>query len=339
MAGASWIIPAYSRTRVDKAARVLIRPDASTADVIEALDVFSNWRAAHGYPLNTAQIVLRSRARRLALNGLISQRHKREISIIRKLERTRSMRLTQMQDIAGCRAVLSSIGQVALLRSYYESDIRDDYITEPASSGYRSVHAVSQYQGKTKTEFDGLLVETQIRTALQHAWATAVETVDTFTGSDLKSGYGDPMWRRLFALISSAFALREKCACVPSTPSDPQLIRSELRDLERELGLVARLQTWHRTAQVVRDPSFRFKKYLLIEQWPSTGEIRLHTFSPGQFEEATRKYVELEQQVTAENRLQVVMASAESLPALKRAYPNLFVDPSAFLRAYERAMA
>jgi hypothetical protein len=243
-----------------------------------------------------------------------------------------------MQDIAGCRAILATIRQVAQLRTYYEDSIRDDYILNPAASGYRSVHAVSRYHGKTKTAFDGLFVETQIRSALQHAWATAVETVDTFTGSDLKSGYGDSTWRRLFALIGSAFAIREECPTVPETPTRIFQIVRQVRELEGELGLAERLRAWHRASQVVRNPSFRFKKYLLIEQWPNTGAVKLHTYAADQFEEASKRYSELEQSVTAENRLQVVMASADSLPALKRAYPNLFVDPSEFLKAYERIL-
>lgn len=339
MSRANWIEPAFSRSKVDRAARVLVDENSADDAFSEALKTFSNWRAAHGYPLNTAQIVLRGRVRRIAPSGLISQRHKREFSIVRKLQRSHSMRLTQMQDIAGCRAVVSTVRQVHALSDYYGEDIRDDYIASPAASGYRSIHAVSAYQGKTKTAFDGLLVETQLRTALQHAWATAVETVDTFTGSDLKSGYGDAAWKRIFALIGSVFALSESCATVPETPTKLSTINRELRELEADLGLIARLRTWHQTSQVVRDPAFRFKKYLLIEQWPGSGEVKLHTYASGQFEDATRRYSELEQQVTNQNRLQVVMASADSLPALKRAYPNLFVDPTEFLKAYTKALS
>lgn len=338
MAKMPWVEPAHSRAKVDRAGRVLADMDGSDGEIDQALSVFANWRAAHGYPLNTAQIVLRHRVRRVAATGLVSQRHKRELSIVRKLERSRTMRLSQMQDIAGCRAILSTIKQVGQLRSYYEADIRDDYISCPADSGYRSIHAVSRYHGKTKTAFDGLLVETQLRTALQHAWATAVETVDTFTGSDLKSGYGSDDWRRLFALIGSAFAAREGSETVPGTPSGILNITRRIRPLERRLGLADRLRAWHRASQVVRNPAFRFKKYLLIEQWPTTGAVKLHTYAAGQFEAASNRYAELEQQVTTNNRLQVVMASADSLPALKRAYPNLFVDPSEFLKAYQRLL-
>ena len=331
--------PAFSRSRVDRSARILVDSDASDDQFADALRVFSNWRAAHGYPLNTAQVVLRARARRVCSTALISQRHKREISIIRKIERSNSMRLTQMQDIAGCRAIVNTMRQLSALEHIYSDDVRDDYVKCPPASGYRSVHAVSLYEGKKKTAFDGLLVETQLRTALQHAWATAVETVDTFTGSDLKSGFGEDQWRRLFSLVSTSFCSRERSPSVPGTPASSELVRRELRELESELGLTQRLMAWHRASQFVRAPEFRFKKHLLIELWPITGVVKLHTFSADQFGSAAQKYSELEQQVTAENRLQVVMASADSLQALKRAYPNLFVDPTAFLVAYAQALS
>jgi ppGpp synthetase/RelA/SpoT-type nucleotidyltranferase len=35
-----------------------------------------------------------------------------------------------------------------------------------------------------------LWIEIQLRTSLQHAWATAVETVDAFTNENLKFGAG-----------------------------------------------------------------------------------------------------------------------------------------------------
>lgn len=335
MSSRLWIEPRFSRTQVDKAGKVLIGHDATDDDFNQALEIFSNWRAAHGYPLNTAQIVLRSRAKRVSSTAFISQRHKRELSIVRKLQRSGSMRLSQMQDIAGCRAVLNTIKQLGTLRKYYELEVKDDYVLEPAASGYRSVHAVSRYKGKTNTAFDGLYVETQMRTGLQHAWATAVETVDAFTGSDLKSGYGTAEWRRLFALVGSTFAMQEECPGVPDVPTSKLKIRREVRSLEKSLNLVQSLKGWHRTSQVVRDPGFRFKKYIIIEHHPGRGTVRLYTFGVDEFEQASNRYAELEQAVTKDNQLQVVMASADSPNALRRAYPNLFVDPKEFLKAYE----
>ena len=55
-------------------------------------------------------------------------------------------------------------------------------------------------------EFNGLRVEVQIRSKLQHFWATAIETVDFFTRQAIKSSEGHPDWVDFFKLVSSAFA-------------------------------------------------------------------------------------------------------------------------------------
>ncbi|WP_338119313.1 RelA/SpoT domain-containing protein [Streptomyces parvus] len=66
--------------------------------------------------------------------------------------------------------------------------LRDD--PGPRDSGYRGVHLVYEY-GASKEEYLGLRIESQVRTQLQHAWATAVETMDLFSDSELKYGKGD----------------------------------------------------------------------------------------------------------------------------------------------------
>ena len=51
---------------------------------------------------------------------------------------------------------------------------------------------------KGKKDYNGLLVEIQIRSKLQHLWATAVETVDFFTSQTIKSNQGQKEWVTFF---------------------------------------------------------------------------------------------------------------------------------------------
>src|SRR5690348_9890038 len=104
------------------------------------------------------------------------------------------MKLSQMQDIGGCRAVVASLSDVSrLVKHYKASDMKhkllneDDYITAPRKSGYRSYHLIYRYFSDKKSSHNGLRIEVQIRSQLQHAWATAVETVGTFIRQALKS--------------------------------------------------------------------------------------------------------------------------------------------------------
>jgi hypothetical protein len=47
--------------------------------------------------------------------------------------------------------------------------------------------------------------EIQLRSRLQHAWATTVETVDTFTRQAIKTGGGKAEWRRFFFADTEVF--------------------------------------------------------------------------------------------------------------------------------------
>jgi ppGpp synthetase/RelA/SpoT-type nucleotidyltranferase len=202
-----WIAskPQFSKTAVDAAGFFLFgrrgefnlseQPDEAES----AYDIVSNWRSAHNYPLNDVQKDLRKRARKIDPSSIVVQRIKRISSIRAKIVRYPTMRLSMMQDIEGCRAVMNSVQQVRdLVKSRKECGIlhkltaEDDYIASPQRSGYRGVHLVYRYfsdSDKTK-DWKGLKVEMQLRTNLQHAWATAVETVGTFTNQALKSSQG-----------------------------------------------------------------------------------------------------------------------------------------------------
>ena len=68
-------------------------------------------------------------------------------------------------------------------------------------------------------QWQGLNTEIQIRSQFQHQWATAVETVGTFTGDELKFGRGSVDWLRFFALVSSFIAGLEEKAIVPDAPT------------------------------------------------------------------------------------------------------------------------
>ena len=53
-------------------------------------------------------------------------------------------------------------------------------------------------------------IELQIRTRLQHLWATAVETAGLYTKKSLKSGQGENGWLEFFMIVSSLFSFKEK---------------------------------------------------------------------------------------------------------------------------------
>jgi hypothetical protein len=148
----AWAVPQFSKQQVNKAGDILVREfpdfsdlaaedragaeDAAWFEYFEALDVINNWRSSHNFPLNTFQNGLRKKGKQVDAHCLIAQRIKRLSSIELKLRRFGTMTLSQMQDIGGCRAIVSSVERVrALCKLYAESEMKhklhhtDDYLT------------------------------------------------------------------------------------------------------------------------------------------------------------------------------------------------------------------
>src|SRR6266436_8845112 len=107
-----------------------------------------------------------------------------------------------------------------------DSEIKteDNYLLEPKIDGYRSHHIIFSFSPKDseRAAYTGRRIELQVRTQLQHSWATAIEAVGLFRGEQLKSDQGSREWLRLFKLMSDEFAEAERCPVAPGTPEvDP----------------------------------------------------------------------------------------------------------------------
>ncbi len=94
-------VPNYSRSQVQRAGDTLISETPDGTVWIDAFLILSNWRACHGYPINTFQATLRTKLKKIDKTALVAQRLKRTPSILRKLERLSGMSLSRMQDIGG----------------------------------------------------------------------------------------------------------------------------------------------------------------------------------------------------------------------------------------------
>lgn len=115
-----WPVPRFTRMQVNRAGIALVTNNATEAAKLEAQDVLNNWRACHGYPINTFQATLRMKLKHIDRHAIVAQRLKREPGIIFKLRRFDKMDLARMQDIGGLRAVVSSIPNVKRLTDEYE---------------------------------------------------------------------------------------------------------------------------------------------------------------------------------------------------------------------------
>lgn len=124
-------------------------------------------------------------------------------SISDKLRRE-SIRLTQIQDIAGCRLIVPDIAKqesvVQSLKSIFEDITIVDRRKQP-SHGYRAVHVIINYLGKT--------IEIQARTSLQHLWAELSEKLSDVVNPAIKYGGGDEDIQTTLQTFSSLVAKQE----------------------------------------------------------------------------------------------------------------------------------
>jgi RelA/SpoT family protein len=342
MALREWAIPKFSKGQVDKAGTVFfLTPPVDK--IMEAVGIIDNWRSAHNYPLNIFQDGLRKRAKPIFKECIIAQRIKRLSSIVAKLVRFKTMRLSMMQDIGGCRAVMANVKQVEkLVNNYKSSDIKhklqqeDDYIKNPKPSGYRSVHLIYRYNGR-KTQYNGLKIEIQIRTDIQHAWATAVETVGTFTKQALKSSQGEKDWLRYFALMGAAFAKMEKTNPVPDTPTDDAILKSELAGYFKKLDVENHLHAYGSALQELEN--YRLDAhYFLLTLDPSTKKLEVVGYSFEDLKKASDDYLAVEKSIEGSSK-DAVLVSVDSISALRKAYPNYFLDTNAFITLAKAVIA
>lgn len=181
-----------SKTQVDQLGDRLRRGIHAEVD-LRALD---EYRRSFG---ETYATVVETIRQRLHLDPT-GRPAKSTSSLLAKLRRE-SIRLTQVQDVAGCRVVVADAAEqelvVASLSALFSDTSVIDRRANP-SHGYRAVHAVVRISGR--------LIEIQIRTPLQHLWAEFCEKLSDKFDSSIKYGGGTDVVRNLLAAASDVVA-------------------------------------------------------------------------------------------------------------------------------------
>jgi putative GTP pyrophosphokinase len=330
-----------TKNQIKKAGKILKHKELYSAkEVKDAEDVLTYWRTLHGEVINEFHQIVQDIAKKINKDTFVAQRIKRSPSIIGKLQRLGSIQLTTMQDIAGVRAVVNNLDEVRLLEkkikeSGFEHELisEDDYLHSPKDSGYRGIHLIYRFKGPEDSESNGLLVEIQIRTKLQHAWATAVETMGTFLGTQLKFNEGQPKWLKYFALTSSAFSFIEKTNLVPKYTK-----LSEFETFEQALyefrynEIEDKLKAYSLAAEFICNKIDEDKKYHLVTLNIKEKNVNIQSFTANHFDLANERYTELERESSNGNSKQVVLVSTESIHELRDAFPNYFLDTREFLK-------
>lgn len=332
--------PQYSRSRIDKAGKYISKYDEDTDEFKAYLPVVDNWRAAHAYALDCISKIV---------NDVIEEdkyvcvhRLKRLDSIIGKLKRHNNTGLYRMQDLGGCRVIVDDISSIEsvverieeqLIESGHEIYREDDYITSPRSnSGYRSYHIIVKFHSNDELLWDGMFIEIQVRTKIEHAWATAVEIMDIISNETLKAGTGNEQYMRFFKLVSALFSIDEGTAIVEGVSSDRSIIAEEINNIDRKEKIREKLATYNQVIDVVnsdREPDENTGYFLLIVH-KLENTLTLIPFSKSNVEEATNTYQEMEKNRRNES-LDIALVSVNRLDNIKDAYPNYFMMTLDFL--------
>lgn len=336
----AWSEPQYTRGAIERAGRALNDPTISAEDRRAAVAVVNNWRSSHGFPLNTLTVSLRERAQRVNSEVLVAQRIKRLPSIQKKLARFPKMNVARMQDLGGCRAVLASVDEVdqvvdLFLNAQHKHKLvrHDNYIASPKESGYRGHHLVYSYRSDRRQTFNNLTIEVQIRSQLQHAWATAVETVDLFTTQALKSSVGEKEWLRFFQLMASVIALREGTVPLKETGGNLAALKHELSYLDLKLSIIERLTSY---AQTLNESETQIRGARFVTLSLDVMDSRLSITGYRSQDEAAAAYALLESE--AGEDVDVVLVSAGSIQGLRAAYPNYFLDTTRFVEVLDSTL-
>jgi hypothetical protein len=235
-----WIPPperTYSKEAVNRAGELLRQffhtPREAGKDVldgwdgealVEAMFAVTWWKQQHAHPLSKVAANLRYHVAKEngAIEGKIdvAQRLKKRDTIIDKLNRYPAMKLTRMHDIGGVRARLPSLGCLNAvsrrLRKTWTIVNTRDYVVSPKDSGYRAIHHEVRRGGK--------VIEVQLRTIRQHAWANQVEDDGRSLGTGYKFGFGDDAIHDYYRTMSEVFW------CVDAELPLSDGLRDELRE-------------------------------------------------------------------------------------------------------------
>lgn len=322
----------------DRLKRLVVASESSRIEAIRLFRIAHSWRESHSYPMKSIRASLIQSLRRLDVDGTTASRLKRLPAIREKLRRQADMNLSRMQDIGGCRVICSTIEDAVLLKKDVERKSianivgRKDYITNPKSDGYRCYHVIVKFENPRNAAFNGRRIEIQIRSRLQHSWATAVEAVGLVLNEDLKAGAGNRGWLRLFKLMSGQIALAEGCPPPPGLPDSREQI-AEIKRLNEQLRAVDFLENTRYAVREIQPkkklprnrPEFYVLEFDNVEQIVKVRPFYNNVEGIAAYNTSERNELSNNDQRTVN-----VLVDAKNVEDLKNAFPNYFGDVELF---------
>jgi ppGpp synthetase/RelA/SpoT-type nucleotidyltranferase len=324
---------ALTKSKIDRSGAALCKGTfRDVEDMIELESVFDEYRKSHLEPLSETTLELQTWLNECGHDYYIAQRLKRKPQIIRKLNRL-SVRLTQLQDIGGCRIIVEKnelVDQIIEFLKDKISNTRDLRLTRITDyrqkgrdiTGYRSVHLLLERGGRK--------LELQLRSRIQHYWAESIERTSVIYGKHLKEGEGNFVVISYFQNLSNAFYEIES-GRTPSTRSrlEIDVAKKEAEKIIREANPSKAIDSYVNediirtlTEKEKRNPN-PINNWIIVFDWGS-GQFVSWDIVGRTPDEAIDAYVRYENQFPVEKNYEVVLIGSSRVATVRRTHSHYF---------------
>ena len=314
---------------------------------------FDNFREAHNIIIKLFTIELKKV--NFSKQHLTASRNKRIETIISKLCRPEKPKLDRIHDIAGTRIIFENIKSledyidilentelVNFKEKINEDKNRYNYIKNPKSDGYRSIHKVFYYSSnipystlnEKSFNLENKKIELQLRTRLQHIWATTVEIYDIINKSNIKTGTHNK-------LETKEGLFFKKCSLVFEgiESNDVEKIKININEILRDKDLV---EIYNRLKGIKNIKNIQLPKtlgsdevFILITDL-NKGKTTFFTTDPIEKNDKqdtfliNASYRRLEEKNTKGEYILLLLTLGD-IKKLKNVYPNYFLNTNEFI--------
>lgn len=322
----------HSKSQIDRSGRVLAKETFKTEDdLAEVETIFDEYRSSHLRPLTDLTLDLQRWLTDYGKTYYIAQRLKRKPQILRKLNRL-SARLTQLQDIGGCRIIVDDNASVDRIWRFVEDKVRAEsglLITRSTDyrdkgrddTGYRALHLLITN--------DGYALELQIRSQIQHYWAESIERTSVIYGHHLKEKEGDQQVIDYFKYLSDIFYEFE-CGREPSPHQKLEIDRLRentekiIKDSDKNRIFDSYVnEDIIKTLAQIESQRRGFNNWIMVFDWNS-GSFTSWDIVDRDPALATARYVEYENQYPAKSGFEVVMIGSSDVATVRKTHSHYF---------------
>ncbi|MGL4241103.1 MAG: RelA/SpoT domain-containing protein, partial [Beijerinckiaceae bacterium] len=326
-------MPAPSKSKIDKAGHFLAsKSEINTEQELDLEIIFDDYRKAHLQPLTEITLEIQKWLSDFGSDYYIAQRLKRKPQIARKLRRL-SVRLTQLQDIGGCRIIVDGNKDVDALLDYIDRRLVDNKSIKVIrrtdyrdlgrdDTGYRSFHYILSKSG--------LSIELQIRSKIQHYWSESIERTSVIYGYHLKEKEGDQYVIDYFKILSNIFyeiesgrqiSTQDKIELSASRARSESIIQKNVNT--KVLGSHINEDIVKTLAQIEKNNPNDINNWIFVFDWNIGNFITWDVVSRDP-EQAVREYIKFENNFPASKNYEVVMIGSSNVSTIRYTHSHYF---------------